>query len=56
MAAAAGGSTLRGRVAVLSRTKRTATLRGEVYLDEDGEQRLAAHGSFVFQLRAGPKG
>ena len=49
---ARGGSHLTAAVAVVSRTRRTATLRGEVYLEDGGEQVLAAHGSFVFHLLA----
>ncbi len=47
-----GGSKMHARVEVISRTRRVASLRGEVYVEEDGEDFLAAHGSFVFQLRA----
>ena len=50
--AAQGGSRLTATASVVSRTRRTATLRGEVYLADGGEQLLAAHGSFVFQLLA----
>ena len=45
------GSRFEARVTLASRTKRVATLRGEVYLLDSGEPVLAAHGSFVFQLR-----
>ncbi len=56
---AQAGSKLRASVQVVSRTKRIATLRGEVYLldvgdaedAEDAEEEvLAAHGTFIFQL------
>ena len=47
---AAAGSELEAVVSVVSRSRRVATLRGEVFLLEDGESVLAAHGSFVFQL------
>ena len=48
--AAQAGSRLSVSVDVVSRTRRTATLRGEVYLEDNDERVLAAHGSFVFQL------
>ena len=49
---AGAGDRLYVRVEVISRTKRTATLRGETYLDPvGGERQLSAHGSFAFQLR-----
>ena len=47
---AQGGSELIGEVNVVSLTRRVATLRGEMYLDQAGQLGLAAHGSFVFQL------
>ena len=47
---AAAGSRLRAAVKLVSRTKRIATLRGEVFLEDAVEPLLAAHGSFVFQL------
>ena len=47
---AAAGSELEAVVNVVSRSRRVATLRGEVFLLDDGERVLAAHGSFVFQL------
>ncbi len=47
---AAAGSELEAVVSVASRSRRVATLRGEVFLLDDGERVLAAHGSFVFQL------
>lgn len=48
--AAQAGSQLRASVQVVSRSRRMATLRGEVYLVDEPEPVLAAHGSFVFQL------
>ncbi len=45
------GSVFVGRVEVASLTRRVATLRGTVHLREGATQVLAAHGSFVFQLR-----
>ena len=48
---AAAGDELEADVSVVSRGRRVATLRGEVFLkDNGGERILAAHGSFVFQL------
>jgi len=47
---AAAGSRLYGRVEIASRTRRVATLRGEVYLESKGGRELAAHGTFVFHL------
>jgi len=47
---AQAGSRLRAAVQVVSRTRRIATLRGEVYLINEPEPQLAAHGTFVFQL------
>ena len=47
---ARGGDKLRGQVQVMSRTRRTATLRGEVFIEGEEGPQLAAHGSFVFQL------
>jgi len=47
---AQAGSVLRGSASVLSRTRRIATLRGEVHVLDKGETVLAAHGTFVFQL------
>ena len=47
---AAAGQRLTARVSVLSRTRRTASLRGEVYLAGEDAAELAAHGTFVFQL------
>lgn len=49
---AGAGSELLGRVTVASLTRRVATLRGEVMVVDGDETLLAAHGSFVFQLRA----
>ena len=50
---AGSGDRLYVRVEVISRSRRTATLRGETFLDpEQGERALSAHGSFAFQLRA----
>lgn len=48
---AQGGSELLAEVAVVSQSRRVATLRGETYLLEGSNRRLAAHGSFVFQLQ-----
>lgn len=53
---AASGDRLYVRVEVISRSRRTATLRGETFLEPDpsladGERTLIAHGSFAFQLR-----
>lgn len=48
---AQGGSKLTAEVSIISRTRRVASLRGEVYLDTDGERVLAAHGTFLFQLQ-----
>jgi uncharacterized protein (TIGR00369 family) len=48
---AVAGSTFDTRVEVVSHGRRVATLRGEVYLLDSGQPELAAHGSFVFQLR-----
>ena len=48
VAGSQAGSELHAEVQVLSHSKRVATLRGEVYL---GQRQLAAHGSFVFQLK-----
>lgn len=50
VAGAAAGQSLTAVVTVVSRTRRTASLRGEVYLQEGEARTLAAHGSFVFQL------
>lgn len=47
------GSRLLAKVSVVSRTRRVVTLRGEVLLNDDVASRLAAHGSFVFQLIEG---
>lgn len=44
------GDQLFVRVEVVTRTRSIATLRGETFLLEDGERKLAAHGSFVFKL------
>jgi uncharacterized protein (TIGR00369 family) len=44
------GDELFARVEVVTRTRSIATLRGETFLVEDGERKLAAHGSFVFKL------
>lgn len=45
------GTIFRAVVKVSSLTRRVATLRGEVFVDLEGEpSELAAHGSFVFQL------
>ncbi len=41
---------LRGHVEVISRSRRMATLRGEVFIEGGEGPQLAAHGSFVFQL------
>lgn len=49
---AKGEDELLAEVTVVSQTRRVATLRGETYLVQDGQRELAAHGSFVFQLRA----
>lgn len=46
-----GGCALRARVAIVSQTRRVATLRGEVFLTDNETEDLAAHGTFVFQLR-----
>lgn len=49
---AGAGDRIFVRVEVVSRSRRTATLRGETFLEsEEGERRLSAHGSFAFQLR-----
>lgn len=49
---AAAGDRLHVRVEVISRSRRTATLRGETYLcPAEGDRQLSAHGSFAFQLR-----
>ena len=50
--AAGQGDELFARVEVVTRTRSIATLRGETYLINDGRRELAAHGSFVFKLRA----
>lgn len=47
---AVGGDRLRAEVQVMHRTRRTASLRGEVLLEDAGEWVLAAHGTFGFQL------
>lgn len=44
-------SQFEARVSLASRTRRLATLRGEVFLLDSGSPELAAHGSFVFALR-----
>ena len=45
------GTVFRAIVQVSSLTRRVATLRGEVFVDVEGQApALAAHGSFVFQL------
>jgi len=44
------GSQLFGRAEIASRTRRVATLRGEVSLATENGLELAAHGTFVFQL------
>ena len=44
-------SRLQATVNLVSRTRRVATLRGEVVLLDSGSPELAAHGSFVFALR-----
>ena len=45
------GSVFVGRVEVSSVTRRVATLRGTVHVRDGDELVLAAHGSFVFQLK-----
>ena len=45
------GSQLLSRVVIASRSRRVASLTGEVFLLDGQEQKLAAHGSFIFQLR-----
>ncbi len=47
------GSRLLAKVSVVSHTRRVVTLRGEVLLNDEVAARLAAHGSFVFQLIEG---
>ncbi len=49
---AQAGSELRGRVEVVSRGRRVATLTGEVTMATADGPKLSAHGSFVFQLMA----
>ena len=50
VAGAEAGQSLTAIITVVSRTRRTASLRGEVYLQDGEARKLAAHGSFVFQL------
>ena len=45
------GDTLRGVTHLATQTRRVATFRAETWLDTDEEPILAAHGTFVFQLR-----
>lgn len=47
---AEAGAKLDAKVEVISRSRRVATLRGEVFVVTDSDRQLAAHGSFVFQL------
>ncbi len=47
---AQAGSEIEAEITVVSQSTRLATLRGEMYLVEDGARTLAAHGTFVFQL------
>jgi len=47
---AEAGSVLNTKVWVVSRTRRIVSLQGEVFIDTDEGEKLAAHGSFVFQL------
>ena len=47
---ASAGAGLQARVDIASRTRRVATLRGEVFVDGQDGPVLAAHGTFVFQL------
>ena len=45
------GDTLRGVTYIATQTRRVATFRAETWLETDDEPILAAHGTFVFQLR-----
>jgi uncharacterized protein (TIGR00369 family) len=51
---AAAGANMTAKVEVVSRSRRVASLRGEAFIKSDGETgnglKLAAHGTFVFQL------
>ena len=47
---AQAGSQLSAHASIVSRSRRLATLRGEVNLQTPDGPRLSAHGSFVFQL------
>ena len=48
--AAQGGSQLQAIVKVMSQSRQLATLQGEVFLQNQGQSVLAAHGSFVFKV------
>ncbi len=50
---AKAGTVMRATVAIASRTRRVATFRCELFVEEEDGQKLAAHGSFVFQLIEG---
>ena len=46
-----GGARANSRVEIVSRSRRVATLTGQVWVaTADGDQELAAHGTFVFQI------
>lgn len=52
---AGAGANMYATVEVVSRSRRVASLRGEAFIEDDTEASkplvLAAHGTFVFQLR-----
>jgi len=50
VAAAKAEDSLMAQVDILSHSRRTASLRGECYIEGTGDKKLCAHGSFVFQL------
>lgn len=44
------GAQLTAKVSVLSRSRRVATLTGQVFVETDNGRELVAHGSFTFAL------
>lgn len=44
------GAQLTAKVSVLSRSRRVATLTGQVFVESDNGRELVAHGSFTFAL------